>query len=131
MGSGRDFRFEVAIHKQLPHCSIHTFDMQYAMCPINTCTFHYVQFGNGQNGTKTLHQVMNELNHTNLEIDILKIDIEYSEYLFFHQLFSNNDFNRKFQSIYIRQILIVKIIFKYFDLIVCLFVFILGSSSCS
>lgn len=108
MGSGRDFRFEQAIHERLPHCSIHTIDMQYSVCPNDICKFHLVNLGNGQNGTKTLRQFMNEINHTNSIIDILKIDIEYSEYLFFHTLFSNNDFNRNLKPIYIRQILIVR-----------------------
>lgn len=105
LGSGRDFRFEEAVHQHLPHCSIHTIDMQYAFCPTNVCTFHHVQLGDGRNGTKTLRQLMIDINHTNAEIDILKIDIEYSEYVFFHLLFSNN---RQFQPIFIRQILIVR-----------------------
>ncbi len=117
LGSGRDFRFEQALHKHVPHCSIHTLDMQYAMCPQNICTFHLVKLGDGQNRTKTLRQFMAERNHTNLEIDILKIDIEYSEYLFFHILFSNNVINRNLQPLYIRQILIVRIEFQSFDLI--------------
>ena len=56
---------------------------------------------------------MIDINHTNAEIDILKIDIEYSEYVFFHLLFSNN---RQFQPIFIRQILIVRMqsIFFFF-----------------
>lgn len=105
MGSSRDFRFEEAAHKHLPHCSIHTIDMQNGSCPENVCTFHQVELGNGQNGTKTLRQLMLDINHADAEIDILKIDIEYSEYLFFHILFSNN---RQFQPIFIRQILIVR-----------------------
>ncbi len=108
MGSGRDFRFEQAVHKYLPHCSIHTIDMQYAICPNGICTFHFVKLGNGQNGTKTLSQFMIERNHTNSEIDILKIDIEYSEYLLFHIFFSNNVINRNLRPVYIRQILIVR-----------------------
>ena len=52
---------------------------------------------------------MTQLNQTNAEIDILKIDIEYEEYPFLHAFFSNNEFNRKQQSVYIRQILVVKI----------------------
>jgi hypothetical protein len=82
--------------------------MQYSICPNNICTFHFVTLGDGRNGTKTLRQFMNDINHTNAEIDILKIDIEYSEYLFFHILFSNNELNQKLQPVYIRQILIVR-----------------------
>ena len=108
MGSGRDFRFEQAVHERLPRCSIHTIDMQYTICPTNVCTFHHIQLGDGQNGTKTLRQFMNEINHTDAVIDILKIDIEYSEYIFFHTLFSNNDLNRVLSPVYIRQILLVK-----------------------
>jgi hypothetical protein len=107
LGSGRDFRFEQSIHKQLPNCSIHTIDMNFASCPQDVCRFHQVKLGNGQNGTKTLRQLMIELNHTNFEIDILKIDIEYSEYLFFHTLFSNHGINQVLSTVYIRQILIV------------------------
>ena len=51
MGSGRDFRFEEAVHEHLPHCSIHTIDMVYSICPNNICTYHPVKLGNGQNGT--------------------------------------------------------------------------------
>jgi hypothetical protein len=82
--------------------------MKYTICPTNICTFHLVKLGNGQNGTKTLRQFMNEMNHTNSEIDILKIDVEYGEYLLFHMLFSNNAINRNLQPVYIRQILLVR-----------------------
>ena len=108
MGSNGNFQFERAVHKHLPHCSIHTIDMKYSICPNDICKFHLVKLGNGQNGTKTLRQFMIESNHTNSEIDILKIDIEYSEYVFFHLLFSNNDINRMLSSVYIRQILLVR-----------------------
>lgn len=82
--------------------------MQYTICPENICTFHHIKIGDGLNRTKTLHQFMTDINHTNAIIDILKIDIEYSEYLFFHDLFSNNEINQKLQPVYIRQILIVR-----------------------
>jgi hypothetical protein len=121
IGSGRDFRFEKAVHKHLPHCSIHTIDMQYTICPNNICIFHFVTLGDGQNGTKTLRQLMIDINHTNAEIDILKIDIEYSEYLFFHNLFSNNEINQKLRPIYIRQILIVRSHFELIDEFIYLF----------
>jgi hypothetical protein len=108
LGSGRDFRFESDVHKRLPNCSIHTFDVQYATCPSNVCKFHLLKLGNGQNGTKTLRQLMTDLNHTNMEIDILKIDIEYAEYVFLHTHFSNSDMNRRLKPVYIRQILMVR-----------------------
>jgi hypothetical protein len=108
LGSGRDFRFEKGLRKHLPNCSIHTVDMQYTICPDNVCIFHHAKLSDGQNGTKTLRQLMADINHTNAEIDILKIDIEYSEYIFFHTLFSNNEINRKLPPINIRQILIVR-----------------------
>ena len=108
MGSGRNFRFEKGIHQHLPNCSIHTVDMVYSICPNEICSFHQAKLGDGQNGTKTLRQLMSELNHTNFEIDILKIDIEYGEYLFFNLLFSNNAMNQLFKPLYIRQILIVR-----------------------
>lgn len=108
MGSHGDFSFEESVRKRLPHCSIHTVDMKYYACPIGICTFHQAMLGDGRNGTKSLRQLMNELNQTNTEIDILKIDIEYGEYAFFHSLFSNNAINQKLQPVYIRQILIVR-----------------------
>lgn len=81
--------------------------MQFTFCPDKVCTFHHVQLGNGLNGTKTLRQFMADINHTNAQIDILKIDIEYSEHLFFHTLFSNDALNRSSPPVYIRQILLV------------------------
>ncbi len=108
MGSQGDFSFEESVHKLLPHCSIHTVDMKYYACPIGICTFHLAELGNGRNGTKTLRQLMTELNQTNSQIDIFKIDIEYGEYTLFHLLFSNNAINQKLQPVYIRQILIVR-----------------------
>ncbi|CAF4494734.1 unnamed protein product [Rotaria sp. Silwood2] len=108
LGSDGNFQFEEAVHKLLPHCSIHTIDMRYFQCPNDVCRFHQVKLGNGQNQTKTLRQLMTELNQTNFEIDILKIDIEYGEYVLLHTFFSNNAINQIFKPVYIRQILIVR-----------------------
>lgn len=108
LGSGADFTFERKIKEHLPGCSIHTIDEKYTSCPPHVCTFHHVKLGNGQNQTKTLQQLMIDLNHTTLEIDILKVDIEYSEYVLFHTLFSNDNINPKLRPLYIRQILVVK-----------------------
>jgi hypothetical protein len=88
--------------------------MQFTFCPDNVCTFHHVQLGNGLNGTKTLRQFMADINHTNAHIDILKIDIEYSEHVFFHTLFSDNDLNRASAPLYIRQILLVSASGRFF-----------------
>jgi hypothetical protein len=107
MGSQGDFSFEISAHQLLPHCSIHTVDMRDYPCPAGVCTFHLAKLGDGQNGSKSLHQLMNELNQTNVPIDILKIDIEYGEYSFFHAFFSNNAINQVLEPVYIRQILIV------------------------
>ncbi|UJR33604.1 hypothetical protein I4U23_021041 [Adineta vaga] len=106
MGSQGDFSFERHAHELLPHCSIHTVDMRLYECPKEYCTFHQARLGDGQNGSISLRQLMTQLNQTNSEIDILKIDIEYGEYSFLHSFFSNNDINRKLQPVYIRQILI-------------------------
>ncbi|CAF0810616.1 unnamed protein product [Rotaria sordida] len=51
--------------------------MRYFQCSNDVCTFHQVKLGNGQNKTKTLCQLIDEINQTNFRIDILKIDIEY------------------------------------------------------
>ncbi|CAF0782653.1 unnamed protein product [Rotaria sp. Silwood1] len=106
LGSDGDFQFEETVHKRLPHCSIHTIDMRYFECPKNVCKFHQIKLGDGQNKTTTLRQLMTELNQTNFEIDILKVDIEYGEYILFHKFFSNNILNQSFKPVYIRQILI-------------------------
>lgn len=107
MGSDGDFTFEVKAHELFPHCSIHTVDMRPFDCPPGVCTFHLANLGNGQNGTKSLRQLMNKLNRTDDEIDILKVDIEYGEYAFFHTFFSNSDANKKLKPVYVRQILMV------------------------
>ncbi|CAF0751049.1 unnamed protein product [Rotaria sordida] len=67
--------------------------MRYFQCSNDVCTFHQVKLGNGQNKTKTLCQLIDEINQTNFRIDILKIDIEYGEYV---------------KPVYIQQILVVR-----------------------
>ncbi|CAF4735542.1 unnamed protein product, partial [Rotaria sp. Silwood2] len=84
-GSKRDFSFENDMKKTMPHCEIHTFDKNLYTCPQNICIFHQITFGNGThpNDSKTWATIIQELNHVQRKIDILKIDIEGGEYVFF------------------------------------------------
>ncbi|CAF1149179.1 unnamed protein product, partial [Didymodactylos carnosus] len=87
-GSNGDFSFENAIKSVLPKCEIHTFDMGVYHCPPNVCTFHQAKLGDGLDGTtKSLEMIINQLNHTQREIDILKVDIEGAEFSLFFELF--------------------------------------------
>ena len=101
----------------MPHCEIHTFDRGVYFCPTNTCTFHQVTFGDGiePNNSKTWEVILQELDHTNRFMEILKIDIEGSEYKFFPQIL------KAAKSKLPRQILVelhpvnVTMIFDFFD----------------
>ncbi|CAF0750355.1 unnamed protein product [Adineta ricciae] len=106
LGSHGEFSFERTARQLFPNCSIHTVDMKSYSCPAGVCNFHQAKLGDGHNGSISLRQLMTQLNQTNAKIDILKIDIEYGEYPFLHAFFSNNEFNRKQQPVYIRQILV-------------------------
>ena len=89
-GSSGEFSFEIEIKKILPKAEIHTFDKGRYLCPIGVCTFHEAMIGDGiQNGTKSLNMVIDELGHRQRQIDILKIDIEGSEYPTFEQFFKH------------------------------------------
>jgi len=90
LGSNGEFSFENETKRNLPDCDIHTFDLKEFNCT-DICTFHQVKIGNGLNGTKTLRMIMSELNHTGRYLDILKIDVEGSEYEFFDDLFNTTD----------------------------------------
>ncbi|CAF1459438.1 unnamed protein product [Rotaria sordida] len=78
VGSNGDFGFEVNMKKTMPHCEIHTFDQNQYSCPNGICIFHQITFGNGIHppGSKNWTTIIQELNHTQRKIDILKIDIE-------------------------------------------------------
>ncbi|CAF1037787.1 unnamed protein product [Rotaria sordida] len=78
VGSDGDFGFEVDMKKTMPHCEIHTFDQNQYSCPNGICIFHQITFGNGihPSGSKNWTTIIQELNHTQRKIDILKIDIE-------------------------------------------------------
>ena len=91
VGSNGDFSFETEMKKFMPHCEIHTFDKRLYSCPNNTCTFHAVTFGDEiePKESKRWQTIVQELNHTNRFIDILKIDIEGGEYLFFPQILNS------------------------------------------
>ncbi|CAF2922543.1 unnamed protein product [Rotaria sp. Silwood2] len=92
IGSSGDFSFEIEMKKIIPHCEIHAFDQNSYVCPMNTCKFHQVTFGDGiqPNGSKNWPTVVGALNHTNRLIDILKIDIEGGEYSFFPLLLNSS-----------------------------------------
>ncbi|CAF1150026.1 unnamed protein product [Adineta steineri] len=100
-GSNGEFSFENETSRYLPNCDIHTFDMKEFNCT-DFCTFHQTRIGDGLGGTKSLRMIMSELNHTGRYLDILKIDIEGSEYEFFEDLFNTTDY----VSENIRQILV-------------------------
>lgn len=90
-GSSGDFSFERAVKQRLPQADIHTFDMGVYLCPENICTFHQARLGSGKDGTsKSLRMIINELNHRNREIGILKVDIEGGEYDLFEDLFDSS-----------------------------------------
>jgi hypothetical protein len=90
-GSNGDFSFEIDMKKSLPHCEVHTFDMNRYKCPENVCIFHQVIFGDGTHpaGSKNWQTIIKELNHTDRLIDVFKIDIEGGEYDFFPVLFQS------------------------------------------
>jgi hypothetical protein len=90
LGSNGEFSFENETNRYLPNCDIHTFDMKNFNCS-DICTFHQVKIGDGLNGTKTLRMIMSDLNHTGRYLEILKIDVEGSEYEFFDDLFNKTD----------------------------------------
>lgn len=100
VGSYGEFSFEIDLKQIMPHCEIHTFDLSAYTCPNNVCIFHQIKFGDGSQGSKTWKMVLEELNHTNRMIDILKMDIESYEYSFCPQLFVET---QRFQP---RQVLI-------------------------
>ena len=91
VGSNGEFSFEVDMKQAMPHCDIHTFDMNPFKCPRKVCTFHQTQFGNGlvPPTSKTWPTVVDELGHRNRTIDVLKIDIEGGEYDLFPILFES------------------------------------------
>ncbi|CAF2772772.1 unnamed protein product [Rotaria sp. Silwood2] len=119
VGSRGDFSFENYMKKLMPQCEIHAFDKILYSCPIKTCSFHQIIFGTGiePNGSKNWMTIIQELNHINRSIDILKIDIEGSEYSFFPLLFNSNKIS------FPRQILVelhpinVSIVHGFFDLL--------------
>jgi hypothetical protein len=92
VGSNGDFSFEKELKKFIPQCEIHAFDKNVYECPMNICTFHEIIFGDGiqPNGSKSWLTIVKELGHTKRSIDILKIDIEGSEYAFFPLLLNSD-----------------------------------------
>jgi hypothetical protein len=115
LGSNGDFSFEQSLKEVLPLSEIHTFDNKNYTCPSDVCTFHLASLDDGKiDGTKSLKTVIEELGHTQRQIEILKIDIEGSEYLMLEEFFrdsqnTNSDTGNEqkgTQIPYIRQILI-------------------------
>jgi len=112
-GSNGDFGFEKAIKHELPESEIHTFDQNLYVCPHNVCTFHQLRVGNARHyGSKSLLMILDNLNHRVRDIDILKVDIEGSEFELFDELFKPTKISKNAtQSLtrnmlpYIRQIL--------------------------
>ena len=105
-GSNGDFSFEQSVKQLLPNAEIHTFDSNVYQCPLGVCTFHQVIVGDESSiATKSLHTVINELGHRQRKIDILKIDVEGSEFVTFKTFFQypRNSTN---ELPYIRQILL-------------------------
>ncbi|CAF1129925.1 unnamed protein product, partial [Didymodactylos carnosus] len=99
-GSSNEFSFEEHLKSLLQQCEIHTFDKDKFKCPTDTCTYHQDLIGGGKNGTKNIKMIMTELGHSKRELDIVKIDIEGSEYPLFNSWFRSSTIN-----IYPRQIL--------------------------
>ncbi|UJR20872.1 hypothetical protein I4U23_023981 [Adineta vaga] len=90
LGSNGEFSFENETKRFLPNCDIHTFDKTVFNCT-NMCIFHQTLIGDGINGTKSLRMLMSELKHTGRYLDILKVDVEGSEYEFFDNLFNTTN----------------------------------------
>ena len=92
VGSRGEFSFEIALKTRLPHCEIHTFDMNYYECPQGICIFHQIMFGDGTTivDSQSWNKVVQQLKHQNRQIDILKIDIEGGEYQTFPTIFQSN-----------------------------------------
>ena len=104
LGSNGDFTFETAIKEVLPQAEIHTFDRGVYSCPKHVCTFHQAYMSDGiRNGSTSLKQVIAKLGHTARTIDLLKVDIEGSEFLLFDSFFKSSP--EKSEKTYIRQIL--------------------------
>ena len=91
LGSNGEFSFENETKLTFPHCDIHTFDMRAFNCT-NICTFHKEKIGDGIiPGTKSLPMLMSDLNQTGRKLEILKVDVEGSEYEFLEDLFSSSN----------------------------------------
>jgi len=85
IGSADQYDFENVVHAKGPHCEIHTFEIGLNQKPIPSY-IRYHQIGIGGNFTrndrryKTLYEMVDLHGHRQRNIDILKIDIESSEY---------------------------------------------------
>jgi len=108
-GSREQFDFENAVHKLNTNCEIHTFDPfvagKYAPSYL---TFHPVGLEGKRSNLKdktflSLPDIVDSLDHENKTIDILKVDIEGSEF----NVFTDNMFSElQARGVKIRQILI-------------------------
>ena len=91
-GSRGEFSFEFELKQAMPHCEIHTFDMDKYLCSNNICSFHHIVLGDGNvpRGSKSWLMVLKGLQHSHRVVDILKIDIDGGEYIFLANMFKQN-----------------------------------------
>lgn len=90
-GSSGNYIFEEAVKNLLPRAEIHTFDAGLYGCKPQICTFHPAFISDGKSsGSRSFKTIIEALGHKGQRIDILKIDIEGSEYPALEALFSRS-----------------------------------------
>ena len=108
VGSADQYDFEDAVHSNGPHCEIHTFEIRKNHIPTPSyIKYHQIGVGGlftkNDSRYKTLYEIADELGHQKRIIDILKIDIECSEY----QVLTDHLFSElASRGVFIRQIAI-------------------------
>ena len=106
VGSNDRFDFEEAIHDAGNHCEIHTFEIKTNNTRVPYfINFHQLEISatTAAENKKSLYTIMDDLNHTDTVIDILKFDADGVEYsIFTPSLFTEISQRR----ILVRQILI-------------------------
>ena len=108
LGSNGDFTFERDLKKLLSAAEIHIFDSGNFKCPDDICTYHQTAVGNKMiSGRKSLKEVMEELDHLQRRMDILKVDIKGNEYKLLEEYFQSSQGTTNAAKLpYIRQILV-------------------------
>uniref|UniRef100_A0A7S1T979 Methyltransferase domain-containing protein n=1 Tax=Compsopogon caeruleus TaxID=31354 RepID=A0A7S1T979_9RHOD len=96
IGSNNHFEFEISVHEALPNCEIHTFDHTVA-APKPPSFVHFHSIGLGATDSDKLlsfASIRKMLGHdaSNSSIEILKIDVEGSEYSSLTPKVVENDF---------------------------------------